>query len=674
MNVEEEEKKQEEEINLPVQNENLVLNQNPIQNQNIMNDLENGEIVGGGLEIPSLNVAQQERIRNLLEGEVAQRAENIERRKKKKTVDMLKREKKKTKNRTSDENLLVQLIKKKRYIGNDMTKLKGQYSALRPNEEVSDARYNFYMQFLKTAVDVKKLPFAKNLMTKKIIISDFRIIQLDRITSDNLFWFCALRRDEGLSYAPYIDRIDSIYLASNKFISFPKGSSITERYIEDFEPNISSPGWLLNVTQDNYEMTEGEITFNTFGKEYKSYTIPNNARVYYLSSMQKNEVIPKLNKSKYVNTKSSLVAGVKVNKKSGDTYFSGKITLTDFCPSTLTPLVDNVDFSCLVCYAIDPNAFINSIKSTGEFKDTPNFFYWDHLASSMELLGILILTTNYFDGRDNNVGKNQLYDCYNYYQENKKVFNDYKSHFILFRKIVITFLDSFRTRASIDKMNEIVKDCNKFLDERSILVTFSDQSNLMKTFVTLMRSRANMMFNFLTFEPERYISMILQACSLAINPDSQIESLSETLRSTCFKVSQLLFNGEIPMINEIRSINSFLGTLRGGREVGAVSQLAEELWVKALDVRNAKERNEREERKLKTDGSQLASLNLANALRTLLDAQQSLREDRNLTDLVNRFGYGMERLGVTRRNNPLAAYMQNEEPNNIINLSVPNQQ
>ena len=550
-----------------------------------------------------------------------------------------------------------------------MTKLKGQYSALRPNEEVTDERYNFYMQFLRTAVDVKKLPFAKNLLTKKIIISDFQIISLDRITSDNLFWYCALRENINLSYAPYIDNIENIYIASNKFIVFPKNGTITERYIEDFDSKISSPGWLTGVTDDNYDMTEGEINFTIFNKEYKSYNVPNNARVYYLATVEKGSVIPQLNKAKYINTKSSLVAGVKTNKKSGDTYFSGRINLTDFCPSTLTPLDGNVEFSCLVGYTIDPNLFINEIKRTNDFKNIPNFFYWDHLASSMELIGILILTTNYFDNRNDDVGKRQLYGCYTYYQENKKVFTDYKSHFILFKKIIMTFLDSFKTRASIDKMNDLVKECNKFLNERETLLAFSEQSNVMKTFVTLMRDKANMMFNFITFEPERYISLILQSCSLAINPNKRIESLSEVLRSTCFKVSQVLFNGDIPMINEIRSVNSFLGTIRGGRDIGIVSGLAEDLWAKALNIRNNRERNEREMRRVKQEGSQGASIKIARGLKSLLETHENLRNNENLKGLVNKIGYGLENLGVNRENNPLGAFMTENAPQNIINLN-----
>lgn len=659
-------------------------NQNQRQNQNLVRDERRQEMLNlpqlfprmpnlpAMVEIPRdpvVNVERGQMVRNLVQNEDARQANFLERKKKKNKLDLLKREKKKSKNRTSDESLLAQLIKKKRQIGNDMTKLKGFYGVLRPNEEVSNERYDFFMQFINTSVDVKKLPFAKNLMTKKIIISDFRIISLDRITSDNLFWYCALRDNANLSYASYVDNIESIYLASNKFIKFPKGSSITERYIEDFDPDISSPGWLLEVTADNYDPSEGEITFSAFRKNYKSYSIPNNARVYFLDTVTKNSVVQKLNKSKYVNTKSSLVAGVKVNKKSGDTYFSGRVNLTNFCPSTLTPLGGNVEFSCLVGYTIDPNAFINQIKDTGEIKDIPNFFYWDHLASSMELIGILILTTNYFENRNNNEGKQQLFSCYNFYQDNKKVFVDYRSHFILFKKIVLTFLDSFRTRASIDKMNELVKECNKFLNERETLMAFSEQSTIMKTFVTLMRAKANMMFNFITFEPERYISLILQACSLAVNPNKRIESLSEVLRSTCFKVSQLLFNGDIPMINEIRSVNSFLGTIRDGMEIGVVSTLAEELWAKALNIRNNAERNRLEVQRIKKEGSQGASLNIARGIKTLLEQNNELRNNENLKGLVNRIGYGLENLGVTRQNNPLGLYMTEAAPENVIGLN-----
>ena len=175
--------------------------------------------------------------------------------------------------------------------------------------------------------------------------------------------------------------------------------------------------------------------------------------------------------------------------------------------------------------------------------------------------------------------------------------------------------------------------------------------------------------NFITFEPERYISLILQACSLAVNPNKRIESLSEVLRSTCFKVSQLLFNGDIPMINEIRSVNSFLGTIKNGMEIGIVSNLAEELWAKALNIRNNAERNRLEVRRIKKEGSQGASLNIARGIKTLLEQNNDLRDNENLKNLVNRIGYGLENLGVTRENNPLGLYMTEVAPENAIGLN-----
>lgn len=501
---------------------------------------------------------------------------------KKRRLDLLGRERKKVRVKGWEEKLLSKLIKKKKKIGASLNTFKTEYIKTTGEENVPEGQYNFFFKFLRTSTDVRKLPIARNLFLRPVLIPLYQTLDLSYVTNDSLFWYFQLNIFRGLEYANCFANVKSIYLCSNKLVR-QKESYMDEYFFEDFSVVVSSPLWNSDLGTTANDLN-GTLTFSIFGKEYNRYTFNNNADAYALASLPLDEVINKLNDQTAINMKGKLSEGIKEIKKSGDFFYNGKIKLTDFCPSVLRSFT-LTSFGALSFFEIDPNAYVDNCVRTRNLIEIPNLIYWDYLHSSMELIGVIKLTTNILEG-DNNEKKVRFRSAYEAYIENKNVFTDYKAHFILFRKIILMFLDSFRVRANIDKMKEISKLCDQFITEDERLNEFGEQKSMFRLFCTNVRELATMMFNYSMLGNQvQYISAIDNVCKLAFRTTKNPGELSNNLRAVCVKVSELLYNGSKPVIDSIRSVNAFLGSMTGGN-LNAIMNLAQNLMEQANLRRN----------------------------------------------------------------------------------------
>lgn len=509
---------------------------------------------------------------------------------KKRRLDLLGRERKKVRVKGWEEKLLAKLIKKKRKIGASLNTFRTEYGKATGEEEVPEGQYNFFFKFLRTSTDVRKLPIARNLFLRPILIPLYQTLDLTFITNDSLFWYYSLNVFRGLAYAGCFANVKSIYLCSNKLIRCQKEIYMDEYFFEDFSVAMSSPTWNpdLGTNANNLNAVNN---FSAFGKQYTKYTFNNNGDVYALSTLALNDVIGKLNAQKAINMKGKLSEGIKEIKKHGDFFYNGKIKMTDFCPSVLRSFIET-NFGALSFFEIDPNAYVDSCVRGGSLIEIPNLVYWDYFHSSMELIGVIKLTTNILEG--NNEKKTRFRNAYETYVENKNVFTDYKAHFVLFRKIILMFLDSFRVRANIDKMKEISKLCDDFVNEDERLNEFGEQKSMFRIFCTNIRELATMMFNYAMLGNQaQYIQAIGNVCKTAFRTTRNPGELSNNLRAVCVKVSELLYNGSKPVIDAIRSVNAFLGSMTGGN-LNVVMNLAQGLMEQAIDRRNdAQNINER---------------------------------------------------------------------------------
>lgn len=489
----------------------------------------------------------------------------------KRKLDLLGREKKKVKVKGWEEKVLTELVKQRKRIGDNLDNFKLEYRRIANEENVPDARYNFFRNFMNSTTDVRKLPIAKNLAVKPVLIPIYQVLNLTFVTNDSLFWYFKLSVFRGLAYSNLFGNLSHIYLCSNRLVRYNVETNINEFFFEDFNQNVSSPNWKLNTTQNQNDIGNAQ-EFSMFGKNYSKYPCNNNGDIYAVRNMTKADILNALNGMKKVHMKGQLSEGMKQEKKKGDFYYNGKIKITDFCPSTLERF-EETGFGTLSFFVLDPNLFVNNCKQVGNaIPNIPNFFFWDYIHSSMELVGIVHLTTNSFANANDETQRNIL-QSYNSYLNNKDVVNEYKAHYFLFRRIILNFLDGFRTRASIDKMRELYKLTDDYITEDARVKQFQEQEATIRLIVTNIRTRAAMMFNYLVLNSIDYIKIVRETASYALNSTVAVENLAGKLRAACLKLTEILFNGTRPMIDAIRSVNSFLGSVTGG-DLNAVNDLA----------------------------------------------------------------------------------------------------
>lgn len=521
--------------------------------------------------------------------------------KKKVKADMLGRGKRKVKVPSWGESMLKKLIKRRKEIGNNMQAFAAAYVKEGNLSEIDDREQEFYFQFYNALTDVKRLPMARHLITKKILIPVCqRDVKLTFITNDSLFWYSSISKFSSLVYSKSFIDISYIYLTSNNLIIYEDKTKLYDRYIEDFNVNVSSPAWKKDVTtkvEDFKQIENSEFSF--YGIKYSVYEVKDNGNVYKAETVDTKKALEFLNDAKVINSKGGqLSSGVREIEKMGNFFYNGKIKLTNFCPETIGNF-PTTSFTALCFFELDPNSFIQLCNEKKKFMYVPNFFYWDYLNSSMELIGIMMFLANSEINED-------LRKLYNLYIDNKALFNIYKAHFNLFKRVIMMFIDSFRIRASIDRMNEIYDLCNKYLTEHNRLSKFSEERNIIINFVTskgIQDKAAAMMNNYIFGLPEKYVQIIKDVCALSINPQVDIGNLADKLRSVCLKVGDLMFNGSSPMIDSIRSVNSFLGTISGGN-YSTIKNLAEQLWTNSNAIKEEKKEQKKALRNARNEGIQ----------------------------------------------------------------------
>lgn len=558
---------------------------------------------------------------------------------KKRRLDLLGREKKKVKTKGWEEKLLSKLLKKKKKIGADLTTFKNEYDEAAGESNIPENQYQFFFKFLRTTTDVRKLPITKNLFLRPVLIPLYQIVNLDYITNDSLFWYFWFSSFRNLNYVNVFGNISHIYLCSNKLVRFDVETKLNEYFIEDFNVSISSPLW---NTQANTQVNDFQATeeFTVFGKTYRVYTVAGNGSVIALNTINVDDIIRQLNAQKIIHMKGKLSEGVREIKKTGDFFYNSKIKLTDFCPSVLRSF-NQTQFSCLCFFEVDPNSFVDRCKITNSFIVVPNLIYWDYLHSSMELIGVIKLTTNILDGGDEFITR--IRNAYISYVENKTIFSDYKAHFMLFKKIVLTFLDSFRVRANVDKMKEISKLCEQFINEDDRLDQFPEQKSIVRMFCINTRELCTMMFNYFAVEPLRYIVLVNDVCRVAYNSTKNPGELSNKLRAVCLQLSDLLYNGSKPLIDSIRSVNAFLGSVSGG-QLDAISELSQRLIGQAVAVRGNLEDVARRRMRDRAGGVLQMNDILRRSIPGLIAGKQDdeILNDQNIMRLINTYFDGLK--------------------------------
>lgn len=510
-----------------------------------------------------------------------------------KNLNLLGKKTKRTTKKSAKQQLLDKLMKKTIPSGGIESELANQGYKASPEE------INYYSSLYKSKVDIKSWGISQTLISNPITTKRLTKFNANFYTSD--YYFLTYLGFLAQTKEGYL-QLKSVYITSARAIVLDKKEIFEERYTLDFDTSISSPNWVKNLPIQGAKLTK--INWYLFGKKHTTFEIaqPNSNTVYVIGETNATDEFTQkeydiLNKAAYLKDKNHLTLGMKqISKSEGAYYFQMNIVPTKFCPTTLF-LKEKMNSNSLFTFEVDPDSFVEKINNEQRDSFPINLMAsWENLNSVMELFAVIWLTQPQVHSR-----MEPIYTAYNYYIANKKIASIYKTHFKLFERTVLLFLDAFTIKISIDKMNKILDSANTFLNEESLLEANDSEKQSFLNFLNALESKT--MLNFMNANPKYYISLIKNVCEKILNPSSDSANLEKYVRAVGLKLQNVLFEGEAEMILEIRSQNSFLANTIGDYTVDTLKATVLELVerVKAeklekekldLEIEDLKNQNE----------------------------------------------------------------------------------
>lgn len=500
--------------------------------------------------------------------------------KKLKPISFLGRKQKKVTKKSERENVLDKLVKKRIAQG----QMKNELQALGLQGTESEVRY--YESLYNSKVDIRSWGFAKNLLARPLKIYVYGEMTDKIMTSDFLYWsyrgFTALGND---FLKPYV-KLQRIQVCSRNAMIYNVKENIAEFYYEDLNKDVFCPS---QNPEFNYEFPENAETFMLFDKEYRVAININEHIPIYIAPRDMAPAVARniIVNAKKIKDKKNLSAGFKeLSKTEGSYYFQHLITATNFCPNvmSLKPGRNNEqwNFKMLFEFELVPDMLLNYFKNNwNRFSEfIARVITWDNLDSLHEFVGAAILTIKNNDEQFNQINT-ALERYYKYYSENKKVIDLYKKLFVMFRKLVLSFLDSFTSRISIDRMEKIRTYATEYIDGYNLLARNQADNNIINTFVGFFINEK--LSNFLASDSVLYAKTIKEVCEQILNPSTGDEAMLEmNVRALGLKLMSFLHGGENQIFNEIRAPNAFLANTVGNNAPAALQEIIENLMSKVM--------------------------------------------------------------------------------------------
>ena len=488
--------------------------------------------------------------------------------------------------RSPAEVTLMRLLKKRREIANPQQFRQVFEREVQRNPTDGTLAF-FYDLFLTRNFDVKRLGLGTNLAKNPIVIPIYGHVQADYLTTDSVYWYKRFQEyRQGRDWTNAIDKFVSITICSLELITFPNERDITHYYVEDFDPDVCAVA--LNGVQNVQanELVDMNQDFTFYGTLYKtlSYNVagPFNGVVVYAPTVMNNQgVADVINRQRFVNSKRNLIQGLRTSTENAGAYFiNTKITPTTFCPAVMGGF-GPTNFGFVINAQLDLNYLINYCLQVNDVPLIPNLITWDTLETAVEFFTIVLLTTNLFHNQAVNLA---IYEqCRNFF-EFKPLFLAMKRLYKKFERIVLLYIDSFKVRASIDRMRLIKSKCDEYMQLNNEIWQNRDVYTTVREFVGVFGDACAIMGNFFLIEPSNVILIIKEACSSVDDTTMAIDALDQKLRGAAYMCYRLLVFGEQNcVIPTCRSPSCFLGNLRGDHNPMALMDFITALRNQAMD-------------------------------------------------------------------------------------------
>ena len=515
----------------------------------------------------------------------------------KKLLSSISNKKSKKTSKSKKQALIDELVKDKSI----KTKEDAKAFMERKNYQFDDQEINYYYNLFLTKFQGKKISLVKNIINKPIIVPFVTIASLPYVTSDSLYWNHLLYNDllKVIKKNNINERliecvsIDSIGVYSLLIIENTSKVKLREYYSQDMDVDFSCPGF-----REGYKVTEKDLTeskssnsFSLNGKTYKKWDlevkknekIVSNLEVFAIENYKANELAEKLNKIKLVKAKSFLSSGFKTyNKDVGYYYYSAEFKPTNFCPAFVEYPFEfedgeedqNMEARVVYYLKIDPSILFDKCVADKIFYSLDNFITLDNLNSFMQFF--LILKISCPELQENSL--KLINDSYEFYSANKSIFVAYKTHYKMFKSIVLTFYDLFDTKINIDKVKSIFGKTVLYEEDEKELTnskTHTYYFQMCKVLENYNKYWKNWAISIGQDSALYLVRLIKILCVKLLNPSSDSDSLIRYCRFCGVAIQKVFVDGSNPMISETRSPCSYMVNTIGEESINLIGEKVE---------------------------------------------------------------------------------------------------
>lgn len=504
----------------------------------------------------------------VMDVEIAKKRGKKEKRKATKRLYALSTKSRKIRAKSQREELLMRLIKSKNKWKNSLN-LK-QYMKDELNiKDPEDNEIEYYNNLVKMSNNVlKTVSFLRTYIHGNLMFFDgINGQDMVNFTNDNLFWqqfYYNVRKDTFDQHEFFknnydIFNIKIVHCYSKNYIKIvEKEKKIKTFYLEDFEKEIAMPflyfkdelinqNAVINVAFDG----NNNLTFMMDGITYVAGTLSctlngktSQTRFFCDSDKSvatKDNIISYAKECKLLSVDDNkLKTGLKTQDLTlGLYYFNKKIDTTNFCISSLMIDVDsNLKCETFFKMEIDPEEYINRINSSNirgkplTFFFPNNFITFEHLDNNLKFFVLVNVLSKNPDKRFNELLEN--------YNDILIGFKNYKEVYLIYKKIIMNYLDMFVGRPKISKIEDLIKLCDGFLTDMQKLYSNVNENTIMKNVLQYFSSVAVMCLDFYnnSLNHENLVKRIKYILIQLLNPNNNskfIEELVLTGVKDCLK-------------------------------------------------------------------------------------------------------------------------------------------
>ena len=467
------------------------------------------------------------------------------------------------------------MIKERTQVASSVTE-KLQKMGYKTEEEIS----KHYAELVKMSLgnDIGRINLIPNLVNNAPKVSFLIDLQTDIITSEWLYWSVVADQNESLDkeILKFL-KLKSVYVITKEAMQLgneldTKAIDMEEYYAQDFSADI----YCTRFIKEKFVAAAVNQNTGTIGGGTEDYLIIQNKTEPQYFILAKKSVYPnldkcieQLDKTVYLSSKGILKKNIReIKKQPGYYYYQGFIELTNFCPPTLY-LQKQRNFTVLLNYEMDVNQVVNSLVN-GKMVLPKDSISFEDLGSFVEIAGVIGLTSN----------QTEFLNLYKSYSENRKVFSVIRQHFLLFKRVILLYLDSFTKGINIDRVRNINLLAKKYIENNTTLLMIPNYAKIVNEFMGYTQNYCERAYTFLNNDLKvlSAIKLIESVTSDILDPNAT--DLDTKVRSVAYECYKFLYNGETPIINEIRSPNTFLTNLLGDNKKDALEDILKKLQDK----------------------------------------------------------------------------------------------